>query len=807
MPFLKLRYPPDRSIISDRAGRKPVPQSLDTHGDCGRVYTRERVDGNSARDRRLDAISIEFFFTRVKSTAFQGSRISAFLPGLILCVELEGLSRERPCLWTGEPIQVCFSLLLIESQPILLTFCRILGISDALGRPTTQDVLAYARTQDGLHVTSPNMRYVLDLPRIGSNPVAVCADGRWGIFEYSRWPQEYHDRTAHHMCIPLEPKQQRKHQYYQDSGIDEPNTWFFYQFSHTDWAENPECKVPGYGLVKADVLKPLGSAAYDICKLASTCELPDNAKQLLRQLGLSMRQLLERLRGVPTTRQHTLVAYTHLQRLSLEVFGLFIYYRTYVHRFNSERRYHNQVLPVIGTFTNNISKAETFLRLGVPFWLVQSYPPRNRESIGVLNPWDHLSLSLEPIFPPITSNEVDPRVRTTSVFNPDTLCRGLSLLVMSLSCTTRFPTMPYVDPHPVLSAKRIRLEPSSSSIDSTVSRNSTKSKKRGNRPKKSNSKPLKPPPSLEYEYNRELTWPEVPLVWEQKLKEIGPLRQPPEHVRAVYYWPPPFILETETEKPKLLRFIHNYLQIRQFLRTRLLSPGLGGEPLGVKDWKQALWGNYDHDYLESLYTAADAIADRKAALRNFLARAGSIASYSETSKPRYRNAEVSLKKINEDYSVLTTALWEMREVNFRCELRALDSVILKLDRENEFVQRSRLEALSGVWGATSGGDSVVPIWEGLGLRSVLFYWTPPGRANWEMRRETLYNFARFMTRWPGFPQASFNRPEDIKTCEDVQQFKEWEKVAVEFYITTFVSYFHRLPVPPAICPFIKIDVQ
>ncbi len=181
----------------------------------------------------------------------------------------------------------CFAEPLISLTQCCVTF----AFAGPPGRPAVQTVLAYARTRHGVHITSPNMRDIPDLPRLTFNPVAVCTDGRWGIFEYSRWPQESHDRTAHHMCIPLHPKQERIHSYYKENGVDEPSSWFFYQFSHTDWTEQPECQVAGYGLAKAEVVEPLGKAAYNICKLTGTCKLPQNAENLLRQLGLSMRQL------------------------------------------------------------------------------------------------------------------------------------------------------------------------------------------------------------------------------------------------------------------------------------------------------------------------------------------------------------------------------------------------------------------------------------------------------------------------------------------------------------------------------------
>ena len=660
------------------------------------------------------------------------------------------------------------------------------------------------------------MRYVPNFPLVHSNPVSVCTDGRWGIFEYSRWPQEYHDEIAHHMCIPNRPVQQRMHPYYKKSRVTEPSVMLFFPLARADWTETPQCGVTGLGLVKSEFIQPLGEEALRVCQTVEALRIPEKAQRLLRQLKVTMRQLFQRLQAVPTTYQHALVAFAHLQRLTLEVFGLMLYYVAYNPRFISGRDYTFEVLPVRGVFTSRLDLAGLLLRHGISVWIVHRITPQIRANEScILTTLDFSGLDTEPIFPRITSNEVDLRIRTSTVFDSSTLSRGLSLLMMTLSCANHFPTMPHVDPTPVRTssssshpAKRARTEPSKplEGTSTLVSNNSKKSKKRGGRPKSGKAVPQKLGHPQQHKYEKELSWPEVPLVWTKQLDKVSPLPAPPDNLAAVYYWPPSFILESEESKLDRHRYIHNYLRIRPFLKTRLLSPGIGGKPLRIREWKQALWGNYDPNDLENVSTNPEITQNKKAALRSFLAQGGSILSYSDTSTPQFRNSEVNLRAIDHDTTIMKIAMWEMREVNFRCELRALDALILKLDQQDEFTQRSRLEDLSRVWGATNGGDGVVPAWERTPLSQALFYWSPPGRVGWENRRVPFYNFVRFLSRWPDFPQVLLAEMSLIAECKDMWKVVVWEEKAVEFYVVTFIKYFHRLPISPSVCPLFEADV-
>ena len=140
--------------------------------------------------------------------------------------------------------------------------------------------------------------------------------------------------------------------------------------------------------------------------------------------------------------------------------------------------------------------------------------------------------------------------------------------------------------------------------------------------------------------------------------------------------------------------------------------------------------------------------------------------------------------------VRNRVLWECHQVNFRAELLALDT---QLVQKASWTFRLRLEReffVSQVWGPPSSIMSVFPTDSGSDL---LCRWLSPPDDLCMMCADTLRHFCAVLSSWPGCPEViADGLPEDVQEG----QFASVQKIAVNFYVETFVKTYARLPIPP-----------
>lgn len=101
---------------------------------------------------------------------------------------------------------------------------------------------------------------------------------------------------------------------------------------------------------------------------------------------------------------------------------------------------------------------------------------------------------------------------------------------------------------------------------------------------------------------------DVAPVWATALQAVSPIGR--TQTPAVYYYPPPFLLDTvssaaplptpcayperaRTDEEKAHRYIHNFVRIREFCRIRTFDVTIVNEPLNIEEWRTARWGNYE----------------------------------------------------------------------------------------------------------------------------------------------------------------------------------------------------------------------
>ncbi|EPS92668.1 hypothetical protein FOMPIDRAFT_1137474 [Fomitopsis schrenkii] len=170
--------------------------------------------------------------------------------------------------------------------------------------------------------------------------------------------------------------------------------------------------------------------------------------------------------------------------------------------------------------------------------------------------------------------------------------------------------------------------------------------------------------------------------WESALKSVSPLCHPPPRA-ALYYFPPPFSFITAGDKTG--RFIHNYARICMFCKQRVFEPHFDGRPLRISEWRHALHGDYGLDEPDgptppSGSSVADVHArlrhEQKQAFRKLFARSAGLVSYSKDMLPKFRRDRITATAAASGRGLARQVIWEVNEMNWRCELRALDALLV-----------------------------------------------------------------------------------------------------------------------------------
>ena len=139
-------------------------------------------------------------------------------------------------------------------------------------------------------------------------------------------------------------------------------------------------------------------------------------------------------------------------------------------------------------------------------------------------------------------------------------------------------------------------------------------------------------------------------------------------------------------------------------------------------------------------------------------------------------------------------VWEAYETNWRCELLALDALMVGSNEWTELLRWMRESLVSQVWGSgTSGLDVVPPLDDEEQLSTSR--WLAPPEDGWESSRRYLSVFVRILESWPGRPSELRTAHQRLFVCK-ADEFTRILETAVAFYIRTFVSKYDHLPTPP-----------
>ncbi|KAI0644779.1 hypothetical protein C8Q79DRAFT_911688 [Trametes meyenii] len=637
-------------------------------------------------------------------------------------------------------------------------------------------------------ITSPNQVYVPEYPR-QCNVIRTFSDRLWGVHEYSRWPQELVPNMWHIACIPRR------------RGLsDLPDILWRNLRPEEDWQEDCRGGVHSLGYLTMPIVEGLAFAADTaISGFHAISGLSQSRRALGQQLCLLLRQCVERMRRLPARPAVAVAVAAHVQRLTLELAGLKLYLEVVAARIDSPQDYSNALLPVLGAFVKEATLAQTCTRVGLPVWFTQELTPRTR-IWKVVKPTEVHDLSYQESQPPILHHPDDrPGIVNLTGNWMSTMAQAVSHQL----CSPALPSMLFSYPEGLPDAKK-------PCVDQKLPVSKTLSL-----PPHRDTPPapggLRPTPSLQFCPSPFFSLSEC---WTRALRLTGVLPQPAR--ASLYFFPPPFLLETVSEQTtppipcmdptggrpdqKVTRYLHNMVRIRLFCRLRLLDPTISAHPLNIWEWRAALWGKYNFKAPSPEVAGASGRPKRKREQRNEISRLfGNVAAlpeYQQTDEPELGGQPITYEMAVTDLRVRYNLLWEAHEVNWRCELMALDEAVVPRAGWPYMYRWEREADVSAVWGESGGVMSVLP----LHRKDIKCYvWPSSMDPRWRSALPTLRAFLRLMSRWPDYPQSLRDLPSELDDWMD-DDYDAGQQGGTIFYTQTFIKHFRRLPTIPVEFP-------
>ncbi|KAI0691933.1 hypothetical protein C8T65DRAFT_711463 [Cerioporus squamosus] len=585
-------------------------------------------------------------------------------------------------------------------------------------------------------ITSPNQDWVLEHP-IERNVIRTYANGLWGYHEYAQWPQPLTPNMYHVACIP------------RPRTVDAlpPIVWVTLQ-RESDWAPSREAALHAVGFLKEHIRDALSFAASQaIDRFDSFVGRPDHLRSYGQEIRLLLRKCLDTMRRLPTPASVAIALGAHVQRLSLELDG---------------GDYLCLVLSILGAFVHDEHTALRCAKAGLPVWLVQPLT-RNIKVWRVVAAEKPPYMCAESSNPPLEYHpeEVAGVVNTSESW--------LSRMVFAISrqlCSASLPTL--TDSHAMISKNITMAEaPPPTRAERPVTYKKTR---------------------------REFTespFYRLPAAWKQALRAVGSLPQPVESV--VYFYPPPFLLDTvssETPEP-VHQYLHSLVRIRAFCRWQLLDLTVSGRPLTIPSQSGARRCGETIMCRRPLrwraWRAGSTAPTKKFATKSSIARlcanSAALTSYDASQVHKLAGLAVSSE---------TAARCQLaHEITFRCKVMALDTLMVPRHGWPVMHRWAREAQVSAIWGPPASLLTVIPEVPADIARP---WWIQRLAANWQNGEARLRAFVELMSKWAGLP-APLLATLQLSPWNDEQY--EWVQIeAVDFYVRTFVSKYHRLPVPP-----------
>ena len=553
-------------------------------------------------------------------------------------------------------------------------------------------------------------------------------------------------------------------------------------------------------------------------------------------IAVCLRHAVDRLRAIPAPVNVVIALAAQVQRLTLELYGTIEWLTVVMERVVNKQDHRADILEVVGVHTSNPSEVQMLYDAGIPVWFEQ-HMRLDIEIYKVVSAVDvPADFSLVPCVPRLVLAKRDLSgalnlpgewVRAMAEVTRRQLCAGGLPGLLDAQVDEKLPPpkrpregVVFIGEHsssvgpatPVFVVKDRRdiralghlLPPAPSPSGPPGERQSRRAKARAAKraaagPPTSNP-PLAINPSRLFYRSSNVT---LNAIWEAALIRVGTLPQPRASVR--YYFVPPWLLDSlvgfQSNPSKTARYLHQWAAIRKFCRTRLFDSSIQGRPLTVLEWRHALWGEYAAD--DDAASAAGPTGGRakfrrevKTALHQLFGATASLPSYDASAQPIYGKVVVTERDARANRSIRQRLVFDAHETNWRCELLNLDALMMNTHAWSVGQRWARELIVSRVWGEGSSGIDIMPDDEGC----VLWPWSMPPEEGWQMGLPHLQSFIELLSGWPDCPQDVAHAAKDGTTLDE-GRYTRVMTAAVDFYISTFVAKFGRLPIAPA-----RIDV-
>ncbi|KAI9068137.1 hypothetical protein FKP32DRAFT_1562339 [Trametes sanguinea] len=637
-------------------------------------------------------------------------------------------------------------------------------------------------------VTSPNQAFIPEYP-VERRIVKTYSDGRWGVREYSRWPQLLCEGMWHLSCIPRATSQL----------LPWTRDVLWHNFQRKDWHEDKTAAIENIGLIDKSISKRLEVVAeLAITTFEAIGGVPDRRKRYGYELIVVLRQCIDRMKLLPAPYAVAVAVAAHVQRICLELAGLCVYLTVVLPRIESDADCAASVLDVVGTFVKNGNAGITFVKAGVPVFFVQPLSRRVKvwKVVSVTRADSDMAAdeSVVPIWH--RPSERAGIVNLAGFWTPRMMVAISRDICASLLAV--LPARAQEDP-PTPIAKRSRVDGDLVSKELAIPvRPRPEGPLRAIGTRKGPQIGTSTPSGEHHPAREHLPSPlyAYPSAWAEALSSVGILRQPPAAV--LYLYPPPFLLDTFS----IPRYLHNLVRIRQFCRLRLFDPTVDGKPLSIAEWRAALFGNYEVRPAKGTeaVTSTQKQGIRRREERNAVSRLfGNIAemrSYDEGERPTLLDVPISKELAAWGRAVRMHLVWEAHEINFRGDLMALDRVLVPRDDWPIMLRWQREAEISEVWGQRSGIVSILPT---IPADFEKFFWREPTDPRWRECLPSLRRFIRVMKHWPDFPTSLRDLPKETELW-DVRHYQRAQQDALLYYTRMFVDRFDRLPIPPIMYP-------
>ncbi|TFK78056.1 hypothetical protein K466DRAFT_607365 [Polyporus arcularius HHB13444] len=548
---------------------------------------------------------------------------------------------------------------------------------------------------------------------------------------------------------------------------------------------------------------------------------------------LCVRHTLDRLRGSPAAPTIIISLAAHVQRLVLEFWGLLNWIRDVRDVVKNGEDYRTRPWDMLGAHTPDQSEAWRLHYAGIPVWLQQeiSYELVVYEVVEPRTlPGD---FSQVPSYPRLVLAKRD---LSGALNMPGEWRRAMDAVVRRQLCISQLPRLLEDGDDEGPPTKRLRegamfVSEGSSSLGpaapvfflqgdreartighglpaqpvaTTSSQTSTPtqpSRRARARAKKKALTGMQPPPPPPQNLIPARQWYAIEhvqeyAVWSRALQQVSPLPQPRTSVK--YYFAPPWMLDSlrgYPPDPKTGRYLHHWISIQTFCRMRLFDQTINGRPLTIAEWRDALWGDYN---VHETGPASASVAPREATrhslrsnIRRLFGKLNTLPSYHADVRAELGETVVTSDMAAKDMNIRQRVVWEACETNWRCEVLALDALMVGSHDLPQLERWIRESAVSRVWGSGTSGLDVVPLADGPRLDC----WQGPGEAEWESCRTYLAAFVEILASWSGFPPTLQGGEAKVRTC-GAQEYARIYQGAVDFYVSCFISRFGRLPVAP-----------